>query len=540
MNVKIIFYILAGFLFVSGIFVTADEISLSSGQSDYYYKIGTDARVPFTIDSTFPGTLGGTLQYSLTRHQADEGFSISQTNTQSQSFPIAPGKTSHAITLTSETETDYDLSLLLLYQDKGKDYAVVLPSLTVHFVQDPRQFSPDKKTVRSSTTEATKTPASPLTDPFSQMEREMQQMREEQQQLMQSLFSQGFSGMSSGSSPGYQNPSQALQNNQMPASTSALKQQMMEETRQNEENKRELADSLEKDPILRQQSKDLRDTGYNQTSGRVSPTGPGSGGVEISYENTEGEKVLAKGEAVDGKIKSLTAEKTGEIPVPSELDSNSTWNELKDKLEESSMLPSSGSVTRNPEETIINQQFQGPDGRNATITARMVNGTVEEITLKKDEEFPMLWAIGLILLLLLIVLCLGVTWWYYTTRESGIQEYEEKPSSDEVRHRPLEMLRQAEECYVSGEKKEGYVLLGQAIRMHISDNYGKGDAITIKEIISGSRTFDLPHKAEISEIIEILKTCSLIEYAKEEPEDELFFRFLNRSHEFISEGLSES
>ena len=76
--------------------------------------------------------------------------------------------------------------------------------------------------------------------------------------------------------------------------------------------------------------------------------------------------------------------------------------------------------------------------------------------------------------------------------------------------------------------------------MHISDNYGKGDAITIKEIISGSRTFDLPHKAEISEIIEILKTCSLIEYAKEEPEDELFFRFLNRSCEFISEELSES
>jgi membrane-associated HD superfamily phosphohydrolase len=257
--------------------VFADDITMSSEQSDYYYLAGTDAQVPFTIDSSFTNTLIGTLQYSLTRKQDDGGFSISQTNTQSQSFPIAPGRSDHALTLTSESETNYDLSLLLIYEDKGKDFAVVLPPISVHFVSEQKDVKQVKETLRSTTSEATKTPSSLSgQDPFSQMEQEMEQMRQEQQQMMQNLLSQSGSGYSTRqSSP--QNSQQALQNNQMSSSSSALKQQMMQESQQTEENKRKLADSLEKDPIVQKQASDLRNAGYNQTSVKIVPSGPDLG-----------------------------------------------------------------------------------------------------------------------------------------------------------------------------------------------------------------------------------------------------------------------
>ena len=126
----------------------ADDITMSSEQSDYYYLIGTDAKVPFSIESPFQNTLSGTLQYSLTKNQNDGGFSISQTSTQSQSFPVSPGRSNHALTLASDTKADYDLSLLLLYSDKGKDYAAVLPPLSVHFVPEQKDIVQQKNTIR--------------------------------------------------------------------------------------------------------------------------------------------------------------------------------------------------------------------------------------------------------------------------------------------------------------------------------------------------------------------------------------------------------
>ncbi len=537
MNAKIFVWILAGCLLISGFHVLADEIAMSSEQSEYFYQVGTDAQVPFSIESSFPNTLIGTLQYSLTRHQDDGGFSISQTSTQSQSFPVAPGTSHHGLTLTSETETDYDLSLLLLYEDKGKDYAVVLPPLSVHFVSDPKKHNPQQKTVHSTTSEATKTPSSSSQmDPFSQMEQEMQQMREQQQQLMQNVMSQSMSGTSRPSSAS-QNPSQALQNNQMSSSSSALQQQMMEESQQNEENKRKLADSLEQDPLIRQQASDLRKAGYNQTSGRIVPTGPDKGEVAVSFENDEGEKISVTGKAENSQVSSLTAEKSGEIPVPPALSSNSTWNEFKEQLRNSSMVPSSGSVTRTPDETTIEQQYNSPDGRNATLSARMVNGTVEEVTLHQDEEFPLFWFVGIFLVILLVVLCAGVAFWYLSTRP------EEKPCEECVipsrdYHEIVdELLEQAERAYHAGEKKEGYGLLGQAVRTYISHTYGKGDALTSEEIISDSPGLALPEKESITEI---LKWCSLVEYAKEDPQDDQFFRFFSKAREIVSSGNATS
>ncbi|HOL41760.1 MAG TPA: hypothetical protein PLY78_08015 [Methanospirillum sp.] len=531
MKMKILMLILSGWLLLSVFPVIADEITMSSAQPEYYFQVGSDAQVPFTIESTFKNTLVGTLQYSLTRHENNGGFSLSQTSTQSQSFPVGPGRSNHALTLTSETETDYDLSLLLMYESNGKDYAVVLPPLSVHFVHDTNITAPQQKTVRSTTSEATKTPPSSQMDPFEEMEQQMQQMRQEQQNLMQKFMSQSLSGTNSRPASPSQNPSQALQNNQMASSSSALQQQMMQESQQNEENKKKLAESLEKDPLIREQASDMKRAGYNQTSGRIVPKGPDSGEVSISFENENGEKITVTGTAEKNQITSLTAEKSGEIPVPPALSSNATWNDSKEHLSSHSMTPTSGKVIRTPNETVVEQQFQSPDGRNASLSARIINGTVQEVTLKQDEEFPIFWLIGIFLFILLVILCAGVAWWYYSTRPEVKTDEAIRIPTRNVKEEVREMLETAERTYHAGMKKEGYDILGQAIRLHISHTFGNGDALTNEEIISHAPGLSLPAN---SDVIDILRSCSLVEYAKEEPRDEQFFSFLSKSQEIIA------
>jgi len=517
----------------------ADDITMSSEQSDYYYLIGTDAKVPFSIESPFQNTLSGTLQYSLTKNQNDGGFSISQTSTQSQSFPVSPGRSNHALTLASDTKADYDLSLLLLYSDKGKDYAAVLPPLSVHFVPEQKDIVQQKNTIRSTTSEATKSPSSPPPDPFDAMDQQMEQMRTEQQQLMQNLMSQSMSsGMNSRSQPAPKNPEQALQNNQMPSSSSALQQQLMEEGQQAKENKQKLAESLENDPLIQKQATDLKKEGYNQTSGKIVPTGPDRGEVALGFENKQGEKLSVTGNAENSQVTSLTAEKQGEIPVPPELASNATWNEHKEVLRNSSMTPASGSVTRTPHEISVAQNYTAPDGRNATLSARIVNGTVEEVILVQDEEFPLFWIAGILLVIILVILCAGVAWWYFATRKETDKENPEiELPLRNYREIVTEMMDDAERSYKSGNKKEGYTLLSQAVRVYLSHTYGNGDALTSEEILSGSSKVSV---SENEPVHSLLRSCSLVEYAKKEPDDVRFFQMFADAKQIVDAEVAQS
>lgn len=85
------------------------------------------------------------------------------------------------------------------------------------------------------------------------------------------------------------------------------------------------------------------------------------------------------------------------------------------------------------------------------------------------------------------------------------------------------MINKAEKTYAGGDKKEGYIILGQAVRMFISHTHGHGEAITNDEIISGVVRYIPPIQQSI---LDLLNSCSQVEYAKGEPDDENFGRFV--------------
>ena len=71
--------------------VLASDVTLKTSQSEYTFPAGEEARVPFIVESSFPKTNVGTLEYTLTRKQSQGGVSFSQSSSHSQSFPISPG-----------------------------------------------------------------------------------------------------------------------------------------------------------------------------------------------------------------------------------------------------------------------------------------------------------------------------------------------------------------------------------------------------------------------------------------------------------------
>jgi len=515
-------------LFISAVLfsvsVSADDVTISSEQPDYYFIIGKEARIPFSVESQFPGTVIGTLQYSLTRNQEEGGFSLSQTSTQSQSFPIAPGISHHAITLGSDVPSDYDINLLLIYSDKGKDYAVILPVISVHFVEGQDEIIQEKQVVRSSTSEATKSPSSlPTPGSMEFIEQQMEEMRKQQERMIKQMLSSSGAGMSP-QTAGTQNPEQALLNNQVSPQMGSLMEQLQEESEENRKNQEELALRLAEDPLVRDQVADLNRAGYNQTSGKILATGPDQGEISAGFEDRSGDEVTMNAKAVNYSVAFMQVHADGEVPVPPILSSNVTWNEYKDSLASDGMAPTSGIVTRSSHGVEVSQGYTSPDGRNASLHARIVNGTIDDIRLVKDDEFPLLWFAGIFLVILLVILCAGVLIWYYTTRKPGNDTgliASDQPV--DIRERVLTLVDEAERSFTAGERKDGYVLLGQALRLYLSHQYADGISQTNDEIqkLISHQDFTKP-----SQVLGILEKTTLVEYAKEEPDSETFKQYI--------------
>lgn len=527
---KLLLLLIIGLMISSGVQAVSDAISMSSEQSDYYFLTGTDDRIPFIVNSSYPNTLVGTLQYTLTRNQEGGGFTVSQSSTQSQSFPVAPGRSEHALSLSSSEPTEYDVDLSLSYTDKGRDYAVTLPTLKVHFVSDQKGIQQRKSTVRSSTSEVPQSQSSSQNS-MDRFDQEMEGMRQQQEQMMQQFMNSG-TGMSSSSLPASQNPSQALQNNQMSSSASSLQKQMARESQETKQNQQALADSLSEDPLIKEQAAELQAAGYNQTSGKVVPTGKNQGEIQAEYTHKNGSKVSLSGTAKDNTVQTLSAETSGEVPVSSVLSSNATWNDIKNDLAAESLKPENGTITRTPGKTEVTQSYTAPDGRNATLSARIVNGTVTDIILVKDEAFPLFWFIGILLLIILVLLCAGVLWWYFLIRKEegpGV----ELVTPEDMNRKVQEMIKKGEDLFISGEQKEGYVMLGQALRLYLSYEYGRGESLTCEEAVSDIRGLLIPDKQIVTDI---LTTCSLVEYAREEPDEPEFMQILDDIKNLVKKG----
>jgi hypothetical protein len=201
-------------------------------------------------------------------------------------------------------------------------------------------------------------------------------------------------------------------------------------------------------------------------------------------------------------------------PVPQELTNNQTYKNILDNLGQEGYTPSGGIMTMTISDLRFEQIFKDSEGKNATISAVLRNGTVEEVTVKKEDEVPLGWYIGIILLIILICLCVWAGYRYYTrpkiSPEEGPAEVVREPI--DVLNDTIRMLTEAEKEFGDGRVKEGYTLAGQALRFFLSHTFGSGAAGTNEEIVSLARKSGMRD----FEVQDILNRCTMVEYAKNE------------------------
>lgn len=288
--------------------VLAEEIVFSTGQSDYYVLVGEESDIPLSIQSDYPDPVRGMLLYSMTQAIQAQGLSSSFTNQQQQSFSINPGSTGTALRVGAQnTPGSMKLDIAYEYTDDSGEKTVILPTITIHVIENPDQAQNQNNTRQSSTTKghaqqsgSGSTQGITAQDLLSQM----------QQDMMQQMMTRPQAG-SAGNQERQQSAQEALYNNQMNADATALAEQLATEAEKKEDEKQSLEQALKQDLLYQKAVRLLLDTGYSESSATLIPTTNDSGSFSMQYTSQAGVGMQLTGTIKEGEVSSLSIEGTG-------------------------------------------------------------------------------------------------------------------------------------------------------------------------------------------------------------------------------------
>src|SRR5574339_491887 len=284
---KILVLILLFICLVSLQVVYAQDILLSTEQSEYYFKIGERAIIPIEINSTYEKQISGLLQYTITQQINQGNVQFSNSNTEAKSLVINEENQKISLDLgTSDTPSNLILNLNFNYNENG-DRTVSLGPIRIHFVSDDSQKNNQQNKMRSSSQPNTQ---SKQQDLFSQQEQQMEQ------RLNELLGNQ--------QNPS-QNQQQLLQNNQLSQDSHALKQQIQKQVQQQEQIKKEFEKQLLSNNGFLNRHQKLLENGYNVTNSIFNPISNDTGSFDLKYKNTDGKWATLQGNMKNGTITEL-------------------------------------------------------------------------------------------------------------------------------------------------------------------------------------------------------------------------------------------
>ncbi len=497
--------------------VSKDDITISTENSEYYFKVGTDASVPFTIKSNLKDITDGNIRYELSTATTSSGYSFSQSNEHYESIIIPTGTTSFAINLSSQNPADYKLDLTAYYMNDGVQQSVVIPQIGIHFIEGSivpensgnTQSSTTRPANSGSSSSQMQSSPSSITSPsqsFTQMEDRMNEMREEQERMMQQFMSSSQAGMQN------QPSQQSLQNNQMNSESETINQ-LEQESKKIHEEQQKVADKLSDNPLIKETAEFLQKEGYNQTSGTVNLQNDGTGTFAASFEASNGDMAEMTGKYENGSVSELSVTSPDSLPIPDSLKEDQRYNEAKDYLKESSFQKTDSTITSTLNETRVTESYIDSDNSTATLNAKIEDGVVTEVSITEDKDMALFWIIGIILIIALIIICLIVLYLYFLKNEKREvkqiieEEIIEEPQVIDYQKDVLALLEDATDALSLGDEKRAYSLTGGALRMLISYREGNGSSLTNTEAI------ELLFDSEKEKMEKILKKCGEISYA---------------------------
>ena len=475
----------------------AQEILLSTEQSEYYFKIGEDAIIPVQVDNSYGNQISGTLQYTIAQQINQGNFQFSNSKTNANTFVIEEGNRSVSLNFgTSNSPTTFVMNFNFIYND-GTDKTVSLGPITVNFVEDNSQKN-NKSNPMQSTTGNTPSQQDPLSQQRQQMQQRLDQLLGNKQTLPQ-------------------DPQQRLQNNQLSQDSSALKKQIQEQLQQQEETQKEFEKQLSSNSNFAAQHNQLLQNGYNVTGGNIEPISNNTGSFEIQYKNEEGKWATLHGQMNNGtitEIKQQTQEQQENLLE--KLEQNPQYQKFKEQLIQSGFSQDNVKFEQDENKTSVIVEYNDEDQDYASITGIFEENDLLSVSLKKNSsdtfDLSVLIAIaitivGVILTAFFILKKLS------KKKPSSINKIPEIQIAEPFDYvsESRKMIDMAQQHYNNKEFKDAFGIAGQGIRLLLSYQIDQKKEITNEELVQL-----LPKdKYPIDEIRECLNKAEMIEFAKD-------------------------
>ena len=393
----------------------AQNVTFSTGQSEYYFAAGERPIVPLEVYNGHGRAVSGVLSYTMTQSTGQDNVQSRTVNVGSQRFEVREGNNTVMIDMGAvAAPSTLDVELEFSYNDGFYPWSVDFGPVTVHVVQDPSEVRNEQDPMASHAQQgATGGQAGQQQGQAGQQQGQAGQQQGQGQagqgQAGQGQGQRGQQGATGGQGGQQQQQGQAgqqppapdplgrLQNSQMNQDSAALRRQMQGQLDEEAGRQGQFAEALSADPRFAEQHRRMIDAGYSVANARVdpSPDSAGDGSFEVRYESGERGGASIRGSMKDGMVSDLEiSSEYEEARMLDALREDPRFAEMAAELEAggygqaSSEFTSDGSTT----EAVIDYAAAGEEGADgeATEQARIraeFNGTdITSVSLEYEDE----------------------------------------------------------------------------------------------------------------------------------------------------------
>ena len=511
----LIFIIFMGFFQA----VYAQDILLSTNQTDYYFKTGENAIIPIEINNTYGKQISGILQYTISQLINQGNIQLSNYNTEKKSLSI--NEENNKISLDvgkSDTPSNFTVNLGFNYNENG-NRIVPLGPIIIHFVSDePQKNTHQQNKMQSSSQPSTQ---SNQQDIFSQQQQMEQGLNElfgnqsdlfsQQQQQMEQKLNELLGNQQNQS----QNQQQQLQNNQLAQDTNALKQQLDRQVQKQEQIKKEFEQKLFSNNEFLNRHQNLLKNGYNINASNLNAKSNDTGSFDIKYNNTTGKWATLQGNMKNGTMTNINEQSQDkQEKLLEKLKQNKSYQQFNSKLLTEGFSQNDIAFEANGNLTNVILKYEDQKQANATITANFVNDEIRQVTLEDKNSNPL----NLMLLIIIAVTVVSALCIYFAIKKFKnkksftIIDTQLNPKLKSFDHviESKKLIDEAIQYHDKGHYKEAFGTAGKSIRLFLSHDVGIKREITSEELIRLIPKDNYP----INDIRECLKVTDLVEFAK--------------------------
>lgn len=297
----------------------AQNITFSTGQSEYYFAPGERPAIPLDLRNGHGRDIAGMMSFTVAQDSGQGNVQTRTINAGSQRFEARAGNNTVMIDLGAVAPpARLEVELSFTYNDGFDPWTVEIGPIVAHVVDDPAEAR-NEPSPMSAQAQAGAGGQQQGGQPQGQAQGGQQPQQGGQQQGGQQA-QQAQQGQAQGGQQGQggqapaPDPLGRLQNNQMAQDSAALRQQIQEQLQEEAGRQNRFAEALSADPSFAEQHRRMIEDGYGVAGGSIEPS-PGSeedGEFEIQYQSPERGAASIRGTMEGGQV--------AEIEVSSEYD----------------------------------------------------------------------------------------------------------------------------------------------------------------------------------------------------------------------------